>query len=113
DNGHPDARGGSVKDHILLRYSHRHRVHEAIAIVAGMKPHAAAHGRHTERIAVAADARDHAGDEVARLGMGRRPEGESIEAGDGTRPHGEDIAQDAAYAGGSALIRLDVARVIV
>src|SRR4029077_3562422 len=40
-------------------------------------------------------------------------EPQRVEAGDRPRPHGEDIAQNAADAGGGALVGLDVARVVV
>ncbi len=42
-----------------------------------------------------------------------RAEAQRIHHRDGTRAHGEDVAQDAAHAGGRALKRFDVARVIV
>src|ERR1700761_6705827 len=45
--------------------------------------------------------------------MLRRAEAQGVEARDRPRPHGEDIAQDTADASGRALIRLDVARVVV
>ena len=45
--------------------------------------------------------------------MRGRAEGERVEAGDRPRAHGEDVAQDAADAGGRALIGLDVARMVV
>jgi hypothetical protein len=66
-----------------------------------------------KRIAVAADAGDDARDEMARPGMLRRAETQRIEAGDGPRAHREHVAQNAADAGGRALIGLDVARMVV
>ena len=47
------------------------------------------------------------------VGMGGIAERQRIEAGDRPRTHGEDVAQDAADAGGGALVRLDVARMVV
>src|SRR6202008_1355073 len=91
----------------------RHRIDETVAVVAGVEAYGAAHGRHAEGIAVAADAGDHAAEEMPRLWMRRRAERERIEAGDGPRAHGEDIAQDAADPGRRALIGLDVARMVV
>ena len=41
------------------------------------------------------------------------PEAQRIHDGDRTRAHGEDVAQDAAHAGGRALERLDERRMIV
>ena len=46
-----------------------------------------------------------------RPGYGTEPE--RIHHGDGTRAHRENVAQDSADAGGRALKRLDVARVVV
>src|SRR5215212_2689783 len=50
---------------------------------------------------------------MARLGMLRRAKGQRVEAGDRSGAHGENIAQNASHARCSALIRLDVARMIV
>jgi len=40
-------------------------------------------------------------------------EAEGVEDGDGARPHGEDVAEDAAHAGGRALEGLDERWMIV
>ena len=50
---------------------------------------------------------------MPRLRMLRRAERQRIEAGDRPRAHGEDVAQNAADAGGRALIGLDEARMVV
>src|SRR3954451_18590563 len=50
---------------------------------------------------------------MTRLRMLGIAEGERIEARDRTCAHGEHVAEDAADAGRGALIRLDVARVVV
>jgi hypothetical protein len=50
---------------------------------------------------------------VVRLRSLDRAEAERIHDGEGTRVHGEDVAQDAADAGGRALVGLDVAGVVV
>ncbi len=78
-----------------------------------METHRATDRRHAEGIAIAADAGDHARNEVPRLRMPGRAERERVEAGDRPRAHGEDIAQDAADPGRRTLIGLDVARVVV
>ena len=63
------------------------------------------------------DAGDHAFENaaIARAGLGivERPEAQRVQHGDGPRAHGENVAQNAADAGGRALERLDEARVIV
>ena len=113
DDRHADAGGRRVEDLVRLRDADRHGVDQAVAVIAGVEAHLAADGRHAERVAVAADARHHAADQLPRLRMRRRAERQRIEAGDRARAHGEDVAQDAADAGGRALIGLDVARVVV
>src|ERR1700674_4982393 len=50
---------------------------------------------------------------MPRLGVFRHAEGKRVEAGDRPRAHREHVAQDAADAGGRALIGLDVARMVV
>ncbi len=110
---HADAGGGRVENLVLLGDAHRHGVDQIVAVIARMKAHRAAHGRHAEGVAVAADAGDHAGHQMPGLGMLGIAERKRIEAGDRPRAHGEDVAQDAADAGGGALIGLDVARVVV
>ena len=51
---------------------------------------------------------------IQRLrGVVERPEAQRVHHGDGPGAHGEDVAQDAADAGGRALVRLDGRRVVV
>ncbi len=50
---------------------------------------------------------------MPRLRMLGIAERQRVEAGDRPRAHGEHVAQDAADAGGGALIGLDIARVVV
>src|SRR5262249_47075558 len=113
DDRHADAGSRGVENLVAPREADRHRIHETVAVVAGVKTNAAAHGRHAEGIAVAADAGDHTGEEMPGLRVRRRAEGERIETGNRPRAHGEDVAQNAADPGGRALIRLDVARMVV
>ena len=113
DDRHVHAGGRRVKDLVGLGEADRHRVDEDVAVIAGVETHLPADGRHAEGIAVAADAGDHARHEVPRLGMFRRAKAQRVEAGDRPRTHREDVAQNAADAGGRALIGLDVARMVV
>ena len=113
DDRHADAGRRRVENLVGLGEADRHGVDEVVAVVAGVEAHLPADRRHAERIAIAADTGDDAGNEVARLRMLRIAERERIEAGDRPRPHGEHVAQDAADAGRRALIGLDVARVVV
>jgi hypothetical protein len=78
-----------------------------------------------DAVAVAADPADDPVDEVALEGVRfagppgavgpptRIPEPQRVHDGDRPRTHREDVAQDPADPGGRALVRLDVARVVV
>ena len=113
DDRHADARRGGIKNLVRLGDADRHGVDQAIAVIAAVEAHLAADRRHAKRIAVAADAGDHAADEVAGLRIVWIAEGERVEAGNRPRAHGENVAQNAADAGRRALIGLDVTRVVV
>ena len=113
DDRHVHAGGRRVEDLVGVGEADRHRIDQDVAVIAGVEAHLSADGRHPERIAVAADAGDDARDQMARLGMLRRAEAQRVEAGDRPRAHRENVAQDAADAGGRALIGLDVARMVV
>ena len=113
DDRHVDARRRRVKNLVGIGKPDRHRVDQDVAVIAGVEAHLPADRRHAERIAVAADAGHHARHEMPRLRMLRRAEAQRIEAGDRPRAHRKHVAQDAADAGGRALIGLDVARMVV
>ena len=72
-----------------------------------------ANGGHAEAVAIAADTGDHAGDDVAGALMLGHAEAQGVHGRNRTGPHGEDIAQNAADAGGRALIGFDVGGVVV
>ena len=90
-----------------------HRVDQDVAVIGRVEIDLAADRRHADAIAVAADAGDHAGDQVAHLGMVGPAEAQRVEVGDRPRAHREHVAQDAADPGRRALVGLDVARVVV
>ena len=73
----------------------------------------AADGRHAEGIAVAADAGDDAGHDVAGARMVGGAEAQGVHRRDRPGAHGEDVAQDAADAGRRALIGLDIGGMVV
>jgi hypothetical protein len=91
----------------------RHRVDQAVLLVRALEVDLAADRRHADRVAVVADARDRAVEQVARARARRLAEAQRVEHGDRPRADREDVAQDAADAGGGALERLDRARVVV
>ena len=87
---------------------------ENVGVVACVEIDLAADRRHADAVAVAADAGDHAGEQDSACADGRAAaEAQRIERRDRARAHGEDVAQDAADAGGRALIGLDERRVVV
>jgi hypothetical protein len=113
DDRHADAGRRGIENLIGVGEAHRHGIDQAIAVIAAMKAHLAADRGHAEGIAVAADAGNDAADQRARLRVLWIAERQRVEAGDRPRPHGEDVAQNAADAGGGALIGLDVARMVM
>src|SRR5207237_6885131 len=68
----------------------------------------AADGRHSDAVAVVADSRDRSAEPPAR-----RAETQTVEQRHRPRAHRDDVAQDAADAGGGALERLDRGRMVV
>ena len=111
------------KRSLFPRDAERQRVHQRILRIARLKAHFPADGRHAKTISVMRDAANHAIENAAILRDRLRerqcadvrdgPEAQRIEHRDGPRAHGENIAQNAADAGGRALKRLDEAGMIV
>ena len=92
---------------------------EASTLTSGLpekqssKRQLAAHGGHADRVAVAGDAADHALHDPPVAGVVEGAEVQRVEEGDGPGAHGEDVADDAADAGGRALVGLDGRGVVV
>ncbi len=78
DDRHVHAGRRRVENLSRVGEADRHRVDQDVAVIAGVETHLSADGRYPERIAVAADAGDHAGDEMPGLGMLRRAEAQRI-----------------------------------
>src|SRR5262249_35258033 len=113
EHGIADPFSAGAEHAIPPHETHRHRVHERVACVFGCETNFAPEIGNAKAVAVPADPRDHAFDEPPRariIGLG---EPERVEDGDRTRPHREDVAQDPANSGGSALERLDERRMVV
>ena len=102
-----------VEDLVGFGETDRHGVDQAIAVIAPIEAHLAADRRHAKRIAIAADAGNHAGNQCTRLRMFGIAERKRIEAGDRPRAHRENVAQNTADAGRGALVRLDIAWMVV
>ncbi len=88
-------------------------VDEGVARVRRVHDHLAPDHGDADAVAVPADPRDHAREEVAVLLVLERPEVEGVHQRDRPGAHREDVADDPADAGGRAVVRVDVARVIV
>ena len=95
------------------REAYTHRIDEDVAVVGTVEIHFAADRRHAHAIAVAADAADHARNEMTGLGMVGNAEAQRVHHRDRTRAHGEHVAHDAADTGRRALIGLDEGGMIV
>ena len=113
DDEVPDPVGGRPREHPVLEQPDRHHVDERVALVRGVEHELAAHRRHADAVAVAADAAHDPVDEVPRPRVGRVAEPQGVEDRDRPRAHREHVAQDPADAGRRALVRLDGGRVVV
>jgi hypothetical protein len=115
DIDHQIARpgGGRIKDTVGPHQPDAHRVDQDVAVIGRIETAFAADRRHPDAIAVAADAADDAGQQVARLRVVGAAEAERIQQRDRPRAHCEHVAQDAADPGRGALIRLDERGVVV
>src|SRR5690606_36436135 len=69
--------------------------------------------RQAQAVPVAADARHHAVHHPGGVGVVDRPEPELVHHRDRPGAHRHDVPDDPAHTGGGALVRLDVARVVV
>ena len=110
---HADTGGGGVENLVRIREACGKGVHKAVAVVGRVKAHFAANRWDAKGIAVTANARDNAVNQLAGLGVAGQAEGQRIHRSDRPCAHGEDIAQDAADAGGSPLVGFDIGRVVV
>ena len=108
-----DAVGRGPGQHPVLEQPDRHHVDQRVALVRRVEHELAAHRRHADAVAVAADAAHDAVDEVPGPRVGRVAEAQGVEDRDRTRAHREHVAQDPADAGRRALVRLDRGRVVV
>jgi hypothetical protein len=88
-------------------------VDERVVAVCVVEHDFAADGGHADRVAVAADSRDNAFEEIARARIVEAAETQRIHQRDRTRAHGEDVTDDAADPRRRALVGLDCRRVVV
>ncbi len=98
---------------LALEDAQRHDVDERVLGVAVGELDLPAEGGDTDGVAVARNAAHDTAQQVAVAGVVERAESDRVPHRDGPGAHGEDVAQDAAHAGGGALVRLDEGRVVV
>ena len=103
----------ALDDVVAMRDAEAQHVDERIAGIHLVEHDLAADGGNADAVAVAADAGDDALENPARQRRVERPEAQRVEQRNRPRAHGEDVADDAADAGGRALVRLDERRVVV
>ena len=117
---------GPEQDHLVTRpagrrdlqvavphHPHAERVDQRISRVARVEVELAADVGQAQAVPVKRDAADHAGQHPAGVGGRGWPEPERVHHRDRARAHREDVADDAANAGGGALMGLHVRRVVV
>ena len=108
-----DAGSGRIKNLVRLGDAYGHRIHDNVAVVTGVENRFPAHGGHANAITVTTDAGNDALHQMAHLGRVDVAKAQRVHVGHRPRAHGEHVAQDAAHAGGRALIGLDIAWVVV
>ena len=89
------------------------RVDQRVALVAGVEDDLAADVGQAQAVAVAADPGDDAGHDPGGVGVVQGAEAQRVHHRDRPGAHRHDVADDAADAGRRALVRLDVAGVVV
>src|SRR6516164_2198884 len=109
DIDHRVARPGRrrIKDPVGAGEPNAHRIDQDVAVIGRVELALAADGRHADTVAIAADSGDDAGEEMSGTLILGAAETQRIEDRHGPRAHGEHIAQDAAYPGRRALVRLN------
>ena len=112
-HGIANASRASLDDRVLPRDAQTEDVHERVATVAFVEDDLPANRRDPDAVAIPADARHDATQDSARSGLLDRAEPQRVEQRDRPGAHGEDVADDAADAGGGPLVRLDERRVVV
>ena len=97
------ADGAGADERLGPKDAEAERVHERVLAVGGVEDGLAAHVGHPDAVSVAPDAAHDPAEELAWAGLVERAEAQGVEDGNRSCAHGEDVAQDAAHAGGRAL----------
>ena len=67
DDRRPDAGGCGIENLVCARKADTHGIDQNVTVIAGIEINLAAHRWHADAIAIAANAGNHTGHEVARL----------------------------------------------
>ena len=113
DDRRANAGGRGIKYFIGAREADTHGIDQNIAIIAGVEINLAAHRRHADAIAIAANAGNDTGHKVAGFFVVGLAEAQRVQVGNRTRAHGKHIAHNAAHTRGRALIGFDEGGVIM
>ena len=97
----------------MLENPQREDVHQRIAAITLFEDAFAADSRHAETVSIVRDPGNNAFQNPAIARDIQRAEAQCVHHRDGPGAHGENVAQDAAHAGGRALKRLDETGMIV
>ena len=108
-----DAFGPREHETLLRQQAEAEHVDERVVAVAVVEHDLAADRGHADRVAVAADARDDALEQVPGARVVERSEAQRVHERDRAGAHGEDVADDPAHAGGGTLVRLDGGGMVV
>ena len=108
-----DARRPGEHEPLDRQHAEAEHVDERVVGVGVVEHDLAADGRHADGVAVARHPRHDALGDPPAAGVVERAEAQRVHRGDGPGAHREDVAEDAADAGGRALVRLDGRRVVV
>src|SRR5438874_2222368 len=113
DHGVPCSARRAAEDAIRLEQPERERVHQAVAVERCVEGDLARDRGNADAVAVPGDPGHHSLEQPRGPRMRRIAESQRVHRGDRPRAHGEHVAQDAAHSRCGALIRLDVARMVV
>jgi hypothetical protein len=108
-----EALGLRQPDVLVLHHADAQRVDQRVPGITVVEEQLAADVGQAQAVAVTADAGHHAGQDAGGVRGVRAAEAQGVHDRDRAGTHGEDVADDAAHPRRRALVRLDVARVVV
>src|SRR5699024_5133950 len=106
-------RGVGQADVFVAQHTHGEGVDQRVALVDGIEDGFAADVRQAQGVSVVADAGDDAVDDSGGVRVVDGSEAQLIHHCDRAGAHGDDVADDAAHAGGRTLVGFDITGVVV